>query len=370
MKISIRSTSVLLMIALVAIGLFLIVENTKKNVKEDWYTEKIAASKLTAKAFKHLKEVRFKNVEFVDNINDPNETGLIGEQFTQITTGNGSLPIKASTLNPNFGGLMVQLCKDAGLEKGDVVGVCMTGSFPGLNIATLAALQTLGIKPIIINSVTASSWGANDPEFTFPDMLTSLNQANIFHVKIKAASIGGNLDIGRALSLEGREMVENAIKRNHLPYINTGSLKGNIIERLKLFDKVNNHKVLAAFINIGGGVASNGSDVNGDIIRAGVHKKLKLKRFYDKQGVMYEMAKRKVPIIHLKNVETLMNKYKLPFEPVPIPVIGEGKLYHAYKYQVWIVSICFIILVGILIATMLIDKKQHALGNEILKNEN
>jgi poly-gamma-glutamate system protein len=370
MKISIRSTTVLATIAVISIALLVLVEQTKKNVKEEWYNEKIAASKLTARAFKHLKDVQYKNVEFIDNINDPNETGLIGEQYTQITTGNGSLPIKASTMNPNFGALMVQLLKDAKVKKGDVVGVCLTGSFPGLNIAMLAAMQTLGVKPIIINSVTASSWGANDPDFTFPDMLSSLNKASIFNAKITAASMGGNLDIGRALSIEGREMVEAAIQRNHLKYINTGSLKGNIQERLNIFKKENKGRKLKAFINIGGGVASNGSNINGDLIKAGVHKELKLKNFPDKYGVMYEMAKMQTTIIHLKNVITLMNKYKLPFEPVPIPAIGEGKLFFSYKYQVWIVSLSFIFLVSILVATMIIDKKQHALGNEILKNEN
>jgi len=363
-KISIRSTSVLSILALLAIGLLYIVETTKKNVKEEWYTEKIAASRLTQKALLHLKNERFENVDFVDNINDPNETGLIGEQYTPITTGSGSLPIKASTMNPNFGGMIVQLLKDAKLKKGDKVAICMTGSFPGLNVAALAAIQTLGIKPIIISSVTASSWGANDPEFTWVDMEHELVEDKIFTNHSIAASMGGNLDIGRALSGEGRDFVVAAIQRNHLPFINTGSFEGNIAKRMQLF---NHHKNIKAFINIGGGVASNGSDLNGDAIRAGYHETLKLKDFPDKKGVMFEMAKRNIPIIHLKNIEQLMNTFDLPMEPIPLPEIGKGKLYYSLKYQVGIVGISLFFLVGLLLVTIYLDKKQHALGNEIIK---
>ncbi len=366
-KISIRSTSVLSILAALAIVLLYFSETTKKNVKEDWYTEKIKAAQLTQKALKHLKEERFENVDFVDNINDPNETGLIGEQYTPITTGSGSLPVKSSTMNPNFGAMVVQLLKDANLKKGDQVAVCMTGSFPGLNVATLAALQTLEIKPIIISSVTASSWGANDPEFTWADMQTELNKDGIIRSHSIAASIGGNSDIGRALSLEGREMVELAIKRNHIPTINTGTVEGNIKKRMDLFSSHSKGKQLAAFINVGGGVASLGSDANGEAIAPGVNETIKLKDFPDKKGVMFEMARNKVPVIHLLNVQKLMDKYELPLEPIPLPKVGEGKLFYSLKYQVGIVGIALFILVGLLLTTIYIDKKQHALGNEILK---
>ena len=369
-KISIRSTSVLSILALFAIGLLYIVETTKKNVKEEWYSEKIAASRLTQKALLHLKNERFEHVHFVDNINDPNETGLIGEQYTPITTGSGSLPIKSSTMNPNFGAMVVQLLKEANLKKGDPVAICMTGSFPGLNVAAYAAIQTLGIKPIIISSVTASSWGANDPDFTWLDMENELFNDRIFKFRSVAASIGGNLDIGRALSLEGRELVVKAIKRNHLKYINKGYLDGNISQRMKIFASTIKGKPIKAFINIGGGVASNGSDVNGDIILPGYHKTLKLKDFFDKKGVMFLMAKKSVPVIHLKNIEVLMKKYDLPLEPIPLPEIGKGKLYYDFRYQIGIVSVALIILVALLITTILIDKKQHALGNEIVKSNN
>lgn len=367
-KISIRSTLVLSALAGVSICLLILVESTKKNRKEDWFDEKIEAAQLSERAMNYLKKVHFKNEIFVDNINDPNETGLIGEQYTPITTGSGSLPIKMSTTNPNFAAMVVQLLKDAGLKERDEIAVCMTGSFPALNVSVIAALQTLKIKPIIVTSVTASSWGANDPNFTWLDMEHELYESGIFSHRSSASSIGGNSDIGRALSLEGRDMIEDAIWRNQIKLINEGSLQGNIEKRLQLFEKNTNE--VKAFLNVGGGVASLGSDLNGQKIKNGTNFNVKLKEFIDKKGVMFEMAKKGLPIINLLNLESLMKKYELPMEPIPLPEIGKGKLYFAYKYQVSIVAFSLLTLIAMLLGIIYLDKKQHALGNEIIKTNN
>lgn len=363
--ISIRSTWVLSVVAILSVLLLISTENTKVIKEEDWYREKIDAAKLAQKAMRYLKNARFKNQFFIDNINDPNETGLVGEEYTLITTGNGSLPVKMSCLNPNMAAMVVQQLKDAGLEKGDQVGVCLTGSFPGLNICTYAALQTLGIKPIIISSVTASSWGANDPEFTFLDMESSLFKAGIFSIKSNSASIGGNSDVGRALSRDGRTLVKEAISRNNLHLINTGSLVGNINERIEKFKSKN----IKCFINIGGGIASTGSERNGLSISSGLNENTKLNKFIDKRGVMFEMARQNIPIIHLLKIEELLTKYDLPVEPIPLPNIGEGKLFKAKKYQIGLTSASLGFLIILLLAIIYIDKKQHALGKEILKTE-
>jgi len=69
------------------------------------------------------------------------------------------------------------------LKKNDVVAVAFTGSLPGLNIAVLSALQTLNLKPLVITSVGASNWGANDPYFTWLDMERLLYDAEIFNYR-------------------------------------------------------------------------------------------------------------------------------------------------------------------------------------------
>jgi poly-gamma-glutamate system protein len=367
-NISIRSTYVLSFLALLSICLFLLVENSKHFIKEDNYKEKLAASKLTKKAFDHIKDVRFQNEVYLDNINDPRETGLIGEQYSQITTGSGSLPIKSATINPNFGALIVEQLQELNLKEGDHVAICMTGSFPALNIALLAALQTLKIEATIISSLTSSSWGANDPNFTWLDIQTELNRAGIINLKSKACSIGGNQDIGRGISIEGREMIVNSILKNHVTYLNKGSVEANITERMRIFKTA--EKPIKAFINVGGGNASIGGEVNGHSIKAGINKGLLLKDFPSKNGVLFEMAKLKIPILHLLKIENLMNKYDIPLEHDFEPVLGKGKLFSSYKYQVTIVIMAALLMVICFIAIILIDKKQNAIGNDIIHTIN
>ena len=82
------------------------------------------------------------------------------------------------------------------------------------------------------------------------------------------------------------------------------------------------------------------------------------------------MAKKGVPVINLLHFDKLIAKYRLPLEVTPLPKIGEGKLYNSLKYQVPIVSISLLILVSLLLGIIYIDKKQHALGNEIIKTNN
>ena len=95
---------------------------------------------------------------------------MIGQDITQITTDRGYIDSKLTSMNPNFAAVIVEMLKEADVKNNDVVAISFTGSLPGLNIAVMAAIQTLKLKPIIITSVGASNSGANDPYFTWLDM--------------------------------------------------------------------------------------------------------------------------------------------------------------------------------------------------------
>ncbi|NQY06883.1 MAG: poly-gamma-glutamate system protein [Flavobacteriaceae bacterium] len=365
-NISIRSTLVLSILGALALALLIIVEHSKKFQKKEHYQEKMAAAKLSNKCMQHIKNNFFANEIAIDNINDPNATGIIGQQFSEITSGRGSLPVKLSTTNPNFAAMIVQQIKDAGLQKGDHVALCFTGSFPALDIATCAAIETLELKPILITSVTSSSWGANNPDLTWLDMQKSLKDAQLISFMPSASSTGGNQDIGRTLSREGRDLVQNIIRRNHIPYLNQGNLEGNINKRMDIFNKTSKGKV-KLFINVGGGIASLGSNTNARNLPSGLNKDLKIKDFQDKQGVMFEMVKKGVPVINLLNINRLMNKYDLPRDPVPLPKVGEGKLFKAYKYDLNLVIGVSLVFLALILVVMYYDEKQNKLGSQIIK---
>ncbi|GGI55736.1 poly-gamma-glutamate system protein [Winogradskyella haliclonae] len=365
-NISIRSTAVLSVIAIITIVALVLVENLKSYKKQQYYYEKIEAAHLNRKLQKHLKQTFFKDEIIINNINDPNNTGLIGQQFTEITSGRGSLPIKLSTLNPNFSAMVVQQIKDAGLKKGDKVAMCFTGSFPALNMAVIAAVETLELRPVLITSVTSSSWGANDANLTWIDMQNELYKSKLVSFMPIASSIGGNQDIGVTLSKDGRQKAIIAIQRNNISLIKGNNLEDNIAERMALF---NAERGIKLFINVGGGVASLGSHNNSKKLPSGFRDNLKHANFIDKQGIVYEMVKQDIPIINLLNIDRLLKRYQLPRDPLPLPKPGEGALYNTYKYDLLTVGITTALLIGLLIIAMYYDKKQNALGTQIIKTQ-
>jgi poly-gamma-glutamate system protein len=362
-NLSAGSKTVLSVLSLLALMAFLAVEYGKEDVKLKWYDQKIEASKLAGEATEYLKEFRMQKSVFVDVVNDPNETALIGQDITPITTDRGFIEAKLTSTNPNFAAVVVDMLKEAELEKDDVVAIAFTGSFPGLNIAVHSAVQTLKLKPIIITSVGASNWGANDPYYTWLDMEKILFKAGIFKNKSVAASIGGGVDRGRGLSPDGRQLIIDAINRNKVEFINEEHLESSVQRRIKIFNEQRKKEKIKAFINVGGGISSIGSVENYKFIPSGLSISLPMKN-YPVRGVMIEMAEKNIPIIHLLNVNQLAQKYGLPVNPTPLPRPGEGEIFIQKRYSVLLTSgVTFFLIIAIAFV-FIMERKRHQLGTE------
>ncbi len=348
-------------------GLF-IIENSKIDYKREYYEEKLQASKLAEHAQEILKEKRLKRGIFIDAVNDPNKTALVGQDITPITTDRGYIEAKLTSLNPNFAAIVVEMLKEAKLKKDDAVAVSFTGSFPALNIAVHAAIKTLKLKPVIISSVGASNWGANDPYFTWLDMEKTLYDAGVFGNKSVAASFGGGLDRGRGLSPEGRELILSAIHRNGIELINEEYLESSIAKRLKIYNELSAGPI-KLFINVGGGIASIGSTENYQFIPGGYSAPLPMKNFPIK-GVLIRMSEDKIPFIHLLNITNLAGKYGLPVSPSPLPLPGEGEIFIQKRYDITLTAIITVILSICIITILVLEKKRHKLGTEFSDNTN
>ena len=116
--------------------------NSKHRVKADFYEEKIAAAELTQKCFDEIKKASDNLNIPLDRINDPNETGIIGIQYSPITTERGELDAKLTSTNPNLAALIIELIKATPIKKGNKVAVSFTGSLPALNV-TVITLEAL-----------------------------------------------------------------------------------------------------------------------------------------------------------------------------------------------------------------------------------
>jgi poly-gamma-glutamate system protein len=259
--------------------------------------------------------------------------------------------------------VIIQLLKEAGVEENDNVAVAVSGSFPGLNISVMAAIETLKLHPIIITSVGASNYGANDPYFTWLDMEAVLYKSNVFHHKSVAASIGGGSDLGRGLSPEGRDLIENAIKRNGVEFINEKHLENSISRRLEIYEEQSNGKPIKAYINVGGGIASLGNTINGRLIPPGLTELLPMQNF-PVRGVIIQMGQQRIPIIHLLNINKIAVKFGLPNSPVPLPEPGEGEIFIQEKYSMVVTSIATIFMVIMIVLVYFSERRHNRLGTD------
>ena len=188
---SIQRVEVLIILAVFNLLVYYWAAGSTVIQKSRGYEIKIKASKLMNQAMLTLKESRIgeSGIVFEDNPNDPNETMLVGSEYTLITTDRGDLESKLTTLNPNFAAMVVDMFLAAGLKQGDTVAVACTGSMPGANLAVFSACEVMDIVPVIITSVGASTWGATDPYFTWLDMESILVEKKLFSFRSIAASI-------------------------------------------------------------------------------------------------------------------------------------------------------------------------------------
>ncbi len=197
--------------------------------------QQLDAARLMARSLDCIKRLRVATGPAIDRSLDPNETGIIGDEFTPLTTSLGEVEAKRTSANPAFAALLVKYFHEAGLKPGDVVAVGASGSFPALLLATLSASRTLDLEPIVIYSFGASMYGANLPGFTFADMLAGLRTEGIMPYRFEAVSAGGDEDRGAGVLFdeEGTTLVAEAA-RSRVRTVGGSSLAERISGRLRI----------------------------------------------------------------------------------------------------------------------------------------
>ena len=345
---AIQKTSTLVVLSILALIGFLISINSTKTEVSSSYTIKVNAANYMKKSMELLKANRMISGVFIDDENDPNETGLVGSPFSLITTDEGDLDAKLTTLDPNFAAGMVELMTQLNLQKNDTVAVLMTGSMPGANIAVLTALKSLSVVPVTITSVGASQWGANHIDFTWLDMEKILFDNNLITNRSVSASIGGRNDMGRLLSPAGRGIITENIVKHGLPLIKKEKLADNIALRMKTFEDIAFITNYKAMINVGGGVASLGTSFNSKLLPAGIIRRSDIQNISLQdggiEGVLSKFSKNNIPVLHVLNIKSLTEQLGMPFAPIPIPEIGIGALYAIERYNLIIAMICLTII--------------------------
>ena len=298
-------TFLILLIGTVTAELFF-----RKSQPFEFVAEMKESVSLTKQWFSIIEQLKNEKGIISDASTNVPYSYMIGNEWSEITTTLGSLESKETSTNPDFSALIVRLLHEAKISKGDKVGVVLSGSFPALAISVLAALQTMEVDAVVMSSMGASTYGANQPEVTWSDMESALNKRGGLKFSSCLVSIGAGDDSGIGLSEEGRADIQNAAIRNNVNLYIPGSLEESIAKRTDLFKK----EKISLLINIGGNQIALGDCSHSLSIPNGLHSKLS-GCTDDNRGLIVRMNELEIPFIQMLNIKDLASQYGIVISP-------------------------------------------------------
>jgi len=357
------STPALVGLACFSVILYGLSERSLSPVHAEAYVKKLRAVVLMERAEHAIAARKRERGIPIDDRNDPEGYGIIGPQFTLITTDRGSQAAKVLAAHPNFAAAVTQMMLEAHVRKGDVVAVGMTGSLPGLNLAVLASCRAIGAEPVVITSVGSSMFGATDPDLTWLDMESVVGAHDLLPYHSLAGSLGGGGDVGRGLSPAGRQLLTDAAARNGVRLLDSPNVLEAVKQRVALYDSVAaaRGKPIKLYVNIGGGVASLGGAQNGRLIPPGLTFRLAA-RNYPNRGVINVLAERRIPVLQLLDVEKLARRFAISSPDGGTPKPGKGLLFIKYRYNLWIVGGSALLVLVANYFVLRLDLRQKLLG--------
>ena len=341
----------ILLLFLTSLAFFLLVRFFPLRKGEAVQRQMLQAARFMEEALAAVKRCQMERGLISDRSSDPNQTGLIGLEHSPFTTSIGNLEAKRTTTDPNFAAVVVFLLKEAGIAPGDRIAVGASSSFPALIIAVQAAAKALDLEPLMICSLGASQWGANRPDLHWLDIQDCLLSSGIFNFQPIALSLGGEGDTGEDMSPEGRAFLIKEMETSGIPLIKEPDLRRNVAARMRLFEKSAGEKKIKAFMNIGGSWANMGLDSSVLELKPGLARIRKLPS-REKRGVIFDMAERNIPVIHLLYIKGLVERYGLSWDPVPLPDPGKGGVYQLAREKqpgVLLFTAGYLLLAGLLL---------------------
>lgn len=264
------------------------------------------AEQTVLKAYSVLWDYRIEN-DMTDSIHDPNKTGTIGVEYSYLTTTMGYVDSKWLSTLPGWASWVVRGLAKRGLIEGDNIALCMSGSFPALNIAVLAALQELNADVKAVSSIGSSSWGANEIGLSWPEMERLLIEEGVLNIGSSAVTLGGTGDRGMEWGDYSLSLALKAVKRSRLPLLKPINLKDAIKKRMQFYEYPEKY---VCYINVGGSQASVGGGAKPRFTTGGwYYEPIELRG--DPPGVMDSFLKAGSPCLHLLHLEELNRRYNI-----------------------------------------------------------
>lgn len=281
------------------------------------------AARHAAKMMDEVKRERQRRGLPVEAAFDPAESGLVGAPMSAVTSRPSHLRVKQTSINANFAAAIVDMLDRAGVGPGDTVAVGWSGSFPAFNICLCSALDRLEVRPLIIASATSSQYGANQPEWMWLDMERHLRDQGLTHCRSVAASLGAGADRGLGLSVDAIRHIEQVVQRNDVPLLSSTERSEAVRQRIESYETLAGEQPIAAYINVGGGVASTGGEQGKALFQPGLNGRVG-HRAAGVNCVMAHFAAQGTPVIHLNQATQLAEAFGFPVAPTETPALGIG----------------------------------------------
>ena len=240
-------------------------------------------------------------------------SGLIGGEWTPLVTTLGTLESKRTATDPLWASVLTRRLSAEGIGRGDLIAAGFSGSFPGLNLAVMAAARELGAELVAVSSVTASTWGANQPGFTWPEIECRVVRSGLLPRASAAITAGGDDDGGRGIEPDARDLAarirDEAATCLGVAPLRPSGFRDAVARRLALYRRAAGRPI-ALYINVGGTAASLGRSPTVLRLRSGFVPAVSLTG--RNRGVMARFAEQHVRVLTLLNVRDLALRWGIP----------------------------------------------------------
>lgn len=312
-------------------------------VQDDLYDVKLAAAEKMELCMARIRAYK-EEARLPISPEDTFQTGMIGDGYTYITTTLGAVEAKRTSANSDMAALAVELLREAGIRPGQTVGAGFSGSFPALNLAVLCACDAMQVRCIYIVSAGASTYGANQPELTAPDMLCRLSEEKLLPAPL-AVTPGGAYDVGQDMDPEYLDQILTRLDLYGIPIYQIADYEENVRLRMQLYEQAG---PIDCFIGVGGNVTTLGK--NGVDLGQGVIHPDKVHFINAESGLLERYCAQGLPVIHFLNIKKLTADYGLPYDPEIHTVPGSSAIYYERRYSPVPAALCLTLCAALLFA--------------------
>ena len=174
----------------------------------------------------------------------------------------------------------------------------------------------------------ASSFGANQEEFTWLDIEDFLVQQGLLERHSDFVTLGGSGDVGGGIDKDARLDLRRKAERLGYTILKSSSAKG----QRKLREKELGYpRKYALLINVGGNYAmlggKPGRELPGGWIPAFVDSMENDDSPDEVEGIVFDYLEEGVPVLNLLHIEDIAASAGIPFDPAELPPIGQASLY-------------------------------------------